>query len=138
MGNRKAPTQDDKFFVCVCVPSPTPSRCTGFQFWKAVSAQAAAFPSLRLSYQLSVASLGRRCRSESRADLICIMDPIYVDRPEKHYPDRCVYILLSAQVTMVSDLSGPRLREEAGSRLQAGGPLKTSFRSTSTLISLCH
>lgn len=136
MGNRKAPTQDDKFFVCVCVPSPTPSRCTGFQFWKAVSAQAAAFLSLCLSYQL--ASLGRRCRSESRADLICIMDPIYVDRPEKHYPDRCVYILLSAQVTMVSDLSGPRLREEAGSRLQAGGPLKTSFRSTSTLISLCH
>lgn len=70
--------------------------------------------------------------------LTCIMDPSYVDRPEKHHPNRCTYILLSAQVTMVSDLSGPRLREDAVSRLQAGGPLKTSFRSTSTLITFCH
>lgn len=49
---------------------------------------------------------------ESSSELVCITDPIYVDRSEKHYPDRCVYILLYAQVTMVSNLSGPRLRKK--------------------------
>jgi hypothetical protein len=60
-----------------------------------------------------VASLGKRCKAEeSSSDLTYITGPLYVDRSGKHYPDRCVHILLSAQVTMVSNLSGPRLRKK--------------------------
>lgn len=47
---------------------------------------------------------------DSSSDLTYIMDPVYVTGLKKHYPDRCVYTLVSPQVTMVSDLWGPRLR----------------------------
>lgn len=120
-GDLQATAQDSDFFVVVwmVLPPLLLPETQVFIFGK-LSAQADS--------------------SQRTADLLsfCNMDPIYMDKPKKSYPDRCVYILLSAQVTMVSDLSGPRLREDAGSRLLTGGPLKASFRSMSTPISLCH
>lgn len=116
MGDLKAATQDDDFLPAVYTTLPPlllPDTWV-FILGEAVCTQAKS-SSLGPFYQPLVASLRKRCRYvDSSSDLTYIMDPVCVTGLKKHYPDRCVYILLSPQVTMVSNLSGPRLRLGGG------------------------